>query len=385
MKIAQIGTGAVGTVIARHLAADPRVAEVVLADVDAPLAARTAAALPGGKARAVGLDAGDVAAVTRAIQGSDVVINAAVPRFNAAIQAAAREAGVNYIDLAADSSDPYVDGPKWRDAGVTGVIGFGEDPGISNVMARYGADQFDHVESIRIRDGDTASSAEFPFICLFSPETFIGETLHSSRLWRHGRYETVPPFGEKEVYPFPEPVGPQPVYSVDHEETDTLPRFIGKGIQYCDFKLALDDRSVRVLQTLGDLGIFGTDRADTVAARKAILSIIPKPAQLVGKVEGSAALIVAVEGEKAGKRQRVTLSAAMSHPDAARLHGATATSYFTGSGGAVGALLLATKAVDAPPGLYSPENLDPAPFLPALRSLGIDLKVETVPISAYTA
>jgi saccharopine dehydrogenase (NAD+, L-lysine forming) len=339
------------------------------------LAQRVAASLPESRAKGLGLDAGDAAAVASFVNGADVLVNATIPRFNAPLMTAAREGHVAYIDLASASSDPFVDDAKWKAAGVPAIIGMGEDPGLSNVFARYGADQVDTVDAIRIRDGDTASSPEFPFICLFSPETFIGETLNSSRIWKNGAYTTVPPFGGFENYSFPLPVGPQPVYEVDHEEVDTLPRFIGKGVQYVDFKLALDDRTVRILQTFQDLQIFGNDRPDLVAARKAILSVIPKPADLVGKVDGSAALVVEVDGRKDGAPHRLRLSTGISHPDAASKYGTTGTAYLTGTGGAVGALLLATGRIKEP-GMHSPETRDPAPFLPLLSERGIALREE---------
>jgi len=373
--VVQVGCGAVGQVIARHLAESSAIRELVLADLDAPLAQKVAVALPGSRAKGVGLDAGDAAGVAALVKGADVLVNPTIPRFNSTLMTAAREGHVAYIDLASASSDPFVDDAKWKAAGVPAIIGMGEDPGLSNVFARYGADQMDSVDAIRIRDGDTASSPEFPFICLFSPETFIGETLNSSRIWKNGAYTVVPPFGGFENYRFPAPVGTQPVYEVDHEEVDTLPRFIGKGVQYVDFKLALDDRTVRILQTFQDLQIFGTDRPDRVAARKALLNVIPKPADLTGKVEGSAALVVEVDGLKDGAPHRLRLSTLISHPDAARKYGATGTAYLTGTGGAVGALLLATGRVRAP-GMHSPETLDPTPFLPLLAERGVALHEE---------
>jgi saccharopine dehydrogenase-like NADP-dependent oxidoreductase len=373
--VVQVGCGAVGQVIARHLAASAEIRELVLADLDAKLAQSVAAGLSGGRARGVDLDAGDPAAVATLVRGADVLVNATIPRFNGSLMTAAREGRVAYVDLASASSDPFVDDGKWKQAGVPAVIGMGEDPGLSNVFARYGADQMDSVTAIRIRDGDTASSPEFPFICLFSPETFIGETVIPSRVWKDGAYVAVPPFGGFETYPFPSPVGPQPVYEVDHEEVDTLPRFIGKGVRYVDFKLALDDRTVRVLQTFRDLAIFGDERPDRVAARKAILTIIPKPADLVGKVDGSAALVVEVDGVKDGSSRGLKLSTLISHPDASRLYGSTGTAYLTGTAGAVGALLLASGRV-SDPGMHSPETLDPRPFLPMLAERGIAVKEE---------
>ena len=374
-KVVQVGCGAVGQVIARHLVESAAVRELVLADLDAPLAKQVAAGLPGSRAHGVGLDAGDAAAVASLVRGADVLVNATIPRFNNTLMAAAREAKAAYVDLASASSDPFVDDGKWKAAGVPAIIGMGEDPGLSNVFARYGTDQMDSVDAIRIRDGDTASSPEFPFICLFSPETFIGETLNSSRIWKNGAYSVVPPFGGFEQYTFPDPVGPQPVYEVDHEEVDTLPRYIGKGVQYVDFKLALDDRTVRILQTFQDLQIFGNDQPDRVAARKAILAVIPKPADLTGKVDGSAALVVEVDGLKDGAPRRLRLSTLIGHPEAARRYGATGTAYLTGTGGAVGALLLATGRIRAP-GMHSPETLDPTPFLPLLAERGVVLREE---------
>lgn len=356
----------------------------MLADLDGPLAQKVAAGLSSPKVKGVALDAGDAAAVSAFVRGADVLVNATIPRFNATLMTAAREGHAAYIDLASASSDPFVDDAKWKAAGVPAIIGMGEDPGLSNVFARHGADQLDSVDAIRVRDGDTASSPEFPFICLFSPETFIGETLNSSRIWRNGAYSVVPPFGEHERYTFPAPVGPQPVYEVDHEEVDTLPRFIGKGVKYVDFKLALDDRTVRVLRTFQDLQIFGNDRPDRAAARKAILNVIPKPADLTGKVEGSAALVVEVDGAKDGRPRHLRLSTLISHPDAARRYGSTGTAYLTGTGGAVGALLLATGQVRAP-GMHSPETLDPGPFLPLLADRGVKVRTEVLPHQASPA
>jgi saccharopine dehydrogenase-like NADP-dependent oxidoreductase len=359
------------------LSTNSAIRELVLADLDAMLAQRVAQELRGTQARGVGLEAGDPAAVASLVRGADVLVNATIPRFNASLMTAAREGKVAYLDLASASSNPFVDDAKWKAAGVPAVIAMGEDPGLSNVFARYGADQMDSVDAIRIRDGDTASSPEFPFICLFSPETFIGETLIPSRIWKNGAYSPMPPLSGFENYRFPPPVGPQPVYEVDHEEVDTLPRFIGKGVQYVDFKLALDGRTVRILQTFQDLQIFGSDRPDRVAARKAILNVIPKPADLVGKVEGAAALVVEIDGRKDGASRRLRLSTLISHPDASRKYGATGTAYLTGTAGAVGTLLLATGQIQEP-GMHSPETLDPTPFLPLLAERGVAVHEEVL-------
>src|SRR5437867_10598730 len=129
----------------------------------------------------------------------------------------------------------------------------GDDPGLSNVFARYAADGMERVDSIKVRDGDTASSPDYPFIALFSPKTFVEETLAPSRIWRDGKYDSMPTFRELEAYEFPAPIGSLPVYSVDHEEVDTLPRFIGNGVRYVDSNLALDPPTAQTPKLSRDL------------------------------------------------------------------------------------------------------------------------------------
>jgi len=372
MDILLIGCGAVGTVILKHLDRSEAIGQVTVADVNGALAHRIAASLQSSKVRSLRVDAGHAAALTEAMKGHDLVINASVPRFNAVIKGAALRSGLHYLDLSAESRDPYVDSEAWQEHGLTAIIGMGEDPGLSNVLARYAADRMDRVGSIRIRDGDTASSPEFSFIALFSPETFVQETLAPSRVWRDGTYEMVPPLGGKETYPFPPPLGRLTVYSVDHEEVDSLPRYIGKGVRYVDFKLALDDATVGTLQGLQGTGPAAGTPGDGAARRKAFLASVPKPADLVGRVDGYAALVVEVTGEERGERKRHVLHTLLGHREASRRFHATGTAYLTGTPAAVAATLLATGEIRQT-GILAPELLDPDPILRMLRERGIEI------------
>jgi len=231
----------------------------------------------------------------------------------------------------------------------------------------------ERVDSIKVRDGDTASSPDYPFIALFSPETFVEETLAPSRIWRDGKYDSVPPFGEFETYEFPAPIGSLPVYSVDHEEVDTLPRFIGKGVGYVDFKLALDPPTVQTLKLFRDLHLLEPGPPGGPSPRRALFGALPKPADLAGRVDGYAAILVEVAGAKDGHDIVHTIYAMLGHREAAKRFGSTATAYLTGSGAAAGALLLVSDSIREK-GKLSPENLDPKPFFPLLRKFGIDVK-----------
>ena len=362
--------------VARHLVGSDAIAGVTVADLDGELAKRTTAALGTGKVRATELDASDGSALREAMHGCGLVVNTALPRFNATVQKAARDLGLHYLDPANESADPFGDSDAWSAAGLTALCGMGEDPGLSNVFARFACDGLDTLESVKVRDGDTASSPDYPFIALFSPETFVEETLAPSRIWRDGRYDPVPPFGEPETYEFPPPVGPLPVYSVDHEEVDTLPRFLGKGVRYVDFKLALDATTVQTLKLFRGLRLLEPGPPGGPSPRRALFAALPKPGELAGRVDGHAMVLVEVAGTKDGERAVHTVYAGLGHREAAERFGATATAYLTGSGAAAGAILLADGTIRER-GKISPENLDPKPFFPLLRRFGIEVK-ETI-------
>ena len=361
-RILEIGCGAVGTVIARHLCASEAIGGVTVADVD-PSASKRAAAVAGSdKAHVLTLDASDPEQLRRAMRDHDVVVNASLPRFNRGIKEVAVAAGTHYLDLATESSDPFVDDTMWRDHGLTALLGMGEDPGLSDVCARKVADGMDRVESIRVRDGDTGSSPEFPFVATFSPESFVEETTTPSRVWKDGAYEIVPPFGAEERFEFPAPLGPLTVYSVDHEEVDSLPRFIGKGVRYVDFKLAIDAPTKETLRQFQE----ARSRARTPEAlaqlRRAFFSKVPKPAELGGKLTGDSGFVVEVTGIAKDRRVVHTLHTILGHQETYRRQGTTATAYLTGTGAAAGALLLATGQVKER-GVLAPECLDPDPVL----------------------
>ena len=362
-----IGCGAIGSVIAKHLVASDAIGQCVCADVDPGAAKRVASETRSPKARASALDAGDPDALRDAMSGIRVVVNATVPRFNDAILGAALESGADYVDLAMGDPDPFERHNAWKAKGRTALTGMGEDPGLSNVYARYAADRMDRVDAIRVRDGETASNPDYPFIALFSPETLVEETVAPATVYRDGAWLELPALSEFENYPFPEPVGTLQVCTVDHEEVTTLPRFLGKPVANVDFRLALDPPTVDRLRTFRDMGFLQG------GARRALFERIPKPADLVGRVDGYAIVLVEVEGEKDGARRTHTLYSILEHHEAGRKYGATGTAYLTGTGGAIGALLLASGRVEEH-GVLSPESLDPMPILSMLRERGVEVR-----------
>ena len=168
-------------------------------------------------------------------------------------------------------------------------------------IANFGRRKMSHQLSCRtqisqyLRDGEFSESDEFPLACLFSNETFIEEAVSEATYFENGETKNLPAWSNREVYPFPDPVGPQPIYNMSHEEVQTLPRFIGKGLKFVDFKLAVPDTMQKQLSFLDSIGM---TRMDTVRVRGgevtplAVLSaVLPQPADLGGKIQGAGIIL----------------------------------------------------------------------------------------------
>ncbi len=380
IRLVLFGAGGTGSVAARHLVHLKELDDLVIADLVPARARGLAAKLRSLKARALPLRDVEVGTLAKILQGADLAINAAHVSLDLPLMDACLDAGADYMDL---SSEPWRQFPydaRFQKAGLTALLGGGEDPGIGNVLARVGVDALDSVNAIRIRDGDTASSPDTPLPAVWSPETFLVEVFSPGLYFEDGQLVRPPPWSGKEIYPFPEPVGPQPVYLMDHEEPETLSKFIGKGLRYVDLKLAIDDALFEVLHTIHRLGLLSeepvTVEGRRVAPRKLLTDVLPRPTDLVGRVRGTAMIVVEVDGLKDGRRVTHRMYTGMRHEDASRRYGATATAYLVGTGAAVFATQFLRGQIPLK-GVISAECLDPAESLRLMGRMGLKVVHET--------
>ncbi len=379
MRIFLLGVGAVGTVVATHLTKSPEISELVLGDIALDRAKALKRRLKNAKVSAVHADASNEEKLRSVLSKVDVIVNATLPKYNLTVMNTALKSNVHYIDLASWATvKMQLDlNEAWKDAGLTAILGLGEDPGISNIFARYVADKLDRVEEIRVRDGETVISKDFPFACLFSPDVFLYEVFERPDVYENGVMHKVDPLTGEELYEFPKPIGPLSVYHVSHEETETLPLFINKGLRYVDFKLALSHETVQMLKVLKQLGLLSAKplniKGQRISPRELVIALFPKPADLPGKVEGYASIVIDVKGERKGEKTRHIVYTLMSHREAYEKYGSTATSYLTGTPPAIGAIMIAKKETRMR-GVLSPECLEPKPFMNRLTQKGIKIE-----------
>ncbi len=363
-----------GTVAARHLVRLKEIDDLIIADAVAVRARGLAAKLRSLRVRAVPVRDSEVGTLAKILEGADLAINAAHGSLDLPLMEACLDAGADYMDLSSEPSRQFPYDARFRKAGLTALLGGGEDPGIGNVFARKAADELDSVEAIRIRDGDTAASPRAPLALVWSPETFLAEVFSPGLAFEDGQLVHPPPWSGREIYGFPEPVGPQPVYLMDHEEPETLGRFLGKGLRHVDLKLAIDDETFRILHMLHELRLLEDTPVSVegheVSPLRMVMSLLPRPADLVGQVTGTAMIAVEVDGIQDGRRVTHRLYTGMRHEDAARRHNATATGYLVGTGAAVFATQFVRGQI-AQRGVIAPECLDPAESLRLMGRMGL--------------
>ncbi|HEX7393274.1 MAG TPA: saccharopine dehydrogenase C-terminal domain-containing protein [Thermoplasmata archaeon] len=377
----QLGCGITGLVCAELLEKNEKVDEIVLADNWTKPAEDMKRRVKSDKLSVARVDASDIEAVKKLVKGADILVCAVPFRMIFKVMQAVIPLGVNYIEFS--SSDEHAEAlaklrKMCKDSGAIAITAMGSDPGISDVFARYAANKLDRPEEAYVRDGDNGSAEGYEFFSLWSPVDMLEEVTVPAAVFRNGKIEYLPPLHEREIYEFPEPIGPLPVYNTLHEETFLMSQFI-KGIKRADFKIAVDDGFAKTATMLRKMGMASLEPVDVKGVKvrpiDVVVSLMPRPTDLAGKVKGQAGIVAEVIGWKDGKRKMVKVWSIMSHEDAWRIARSSATGFMVGAGGALGAGMILDGSVKEP-GFYVPEQLPAEEFVRRLPTVHLEAKEE---------
>ncbi|WP_371578744.1 saccharopine dehydrogenase family protein [Streptomyces sp. NBC_01314] len=402
MRVLMVGAGGVGGAVVRIAARRAFFEHMVVADYDPARAESAVAALgkDGHRFTAVRLDASDTGAVRAALaeHRCDVLLNATDPRFVLPLFDAALAHGAHYLDMAMSLSQPHPNRPyeecgvklgdaqferaaEWEAAGRLALVGMGVEPGLSDVFARYAADELfdeDGIEEIGIRDGADLVVDGYDFAPSFSIWTTIEECLNPPVVYEEGRgWFTTPPFSEPEVFDFPEGIGPVECVNVEHEEVLLVPRWL--KAKRVTFKYGLGDEFIGVLKTLHKLGLDRTDPVTVtvgtgggkaaVSPRDVVAACLPDPAGLGDRMRGKTCAGTWVKGTKDGRPREVYLYHVVDNQWSMREYGSQAVVWQTAVNPVVALELIASGAWHGS-GVLGPEALPPRPFLALLTEYG---------------
>ncbi len=335
------------------------VKEVTICDIDGDKASGKAKEY-GKKFKSKELDVTDRAALVGAMKGNDVVISYVGPfyRFEMPVADAAIDAGVHYISIA-DDYDAYLEVEKLeqkaKKKGIKILTGFGNSPGLTQILAKKGYLFLDKPEGISVNWAAGANEQAGPANILHLFHLLSGKTLQ----WRDGHEEYVPCGKGKKVVDFPPPIGSLPVFYTGHAESVSLPRNL-QGLKYVSVHGGVSPVfDVMMVRFLAHLGLTKTHRRREIlfAAVKPILPLFQSekaPDKSVGRVE--------VWGKHKGKEKLVYYTY-LGH-----------IAFITSAPCLQAAVWLHKGKFDKlPGGVYAPERLikDPEPFLSELMKRGV--------------
>jgi saccharopine dehydrogenase (NAD+, L-lysine-forming) len=398
MKVLVVGAGGVGSAAVGIAARRNFFSAMVVADYDAGRAQRAVEAHSADpRFAAAQVDASSPEAVAALCREHAIthVLNAIDPRFVLPVFEGAFAAGADYLDMAMSLSKPHAESPHeltgvklgdeqfavagdWEAAGRLALVGVGVEPGLSDVFARYAADElFSEIDEIGVRDGANlvveGPRGESAFAPTFSIWTTIEECLNPPVIWEEGRgWFTTAPFSEPEVFDFPEGIGPVECVNVEHEEVLLIPRWV--NARRVTFKYGLGQEFIDVLRTLHKLGLDRTDKVRAsgveVSPRDVVAACLPDPASLGDRMSGKTCAGTWVTGrDKAGEPRQVYLYHVVDNAQTMKEYGSQAVVWQTAINPIVALELLADGTWSGT-GVLGPEAFAPRPFLDLLTAYG---------------
>jgi saccharopine dehydrogenase (NAD+, L-lysine-forming) len=292
--------------------------EVLVADYDLAKAEALAASFSGKawpRIRAVRVDVRDAAGAARALAGALVVVNAVQYQHNLAVMEAALAAGAHYVDMGGlfhVTRQQLALDERFKAAGKAAILGMGAAPGITNLLARHGAERLDTVREIHCRVGGLDETRYRPQQALpvaYSLKTILEEFSMEPAVFTKGRFTFVEPMSGDVPHRFPAPVGQRrPMYTI-HSEVATLPlSYAAQGVREVSFKIAFDQDFLQKVRFLRDLGMASHEPIDLTGVKVRPIDVVDKvamsqpPAKQVGKLRQYEVVRSIVKGTSEGKK-----------------------------------------------------------------------------------
>ncbi len=390
MRVAVIGAGLMGRAAVLDLADDsmsPNVEAILVADINERKAREVheeAVKLTNTKeVRYWKVDAtskDEVVSMLRDFK-ADVMLNAALYTTIPTVMRASLDAGSHYLDLG-DDVDALIRqrrlDPDFKEKGLVALLEMGGSPGLINIMASKAIGELDRVEEILLREGwvdlNDYESLRIPLPVPYSFDTILDELEQPVEIWKDGKLEKVPPFSGREEMEFPDPVGKQELYYVEHPEVYSLGEtFKGRGLRYVDYKLSFPRDLLLKYKLLNDLRLTSNSPVKVNGGE-----IIPRDflrkmvAQTIEsrKIEPNDydVMRVIAKGWRGGVRSKITVEALIKWSKRWKV---SAQALLVGSPASIAAQWIGLGILDMPGVHYPEEVISPIPFLREVKKRGI--------------
>ncbi len=266
MRMLVLGAGLQGTACTFDLLKTASVTQVLLADVRVGTLPAFLAPFAGARLESIALDVRDADAVRAVFARCDAVMSAIPYYFNAPLAALAVEMGVHFADLGGNTE--IVQAQRQLDAaakakGVSVIPDTGLAPGMVNVIAQHGIDQFDTVESVKLYVGGLPQAPEPPlgYQIAYSIEGMVDYYTTESLVVRNGQPAHVTALSELESVRFDDPVGELEAFHTAGGLSTMVYRYAGI-IPTMEYKTMRYPGHARIMGAIRDLGLLGNDAVD---------------------------------------------------------------------------------------------------------------------------
>lgn len=377
MRMLVLGAGLQGSACAYDLLQDPEVKEVRLADVHVGHLPAFLSPFSGPRLIPTTLDVRDHAAVLGAMRDCDAVMSAIPYYFNYDMARLAVQAGVHFCDLGGNteivSKQRELDADAHAKA-ITVVPDCGLAPGMVNILAEYGIEQLEKVESVKIFVGGLPQHPEPPlnYMLVYSLEGALDYYTTLSWVLRDAKRTQVTALSEIEPVRFEfaeleafHTAGGLSTMAFRYE--GQIPTMEYKTLRYPGHAVLMRD-----IRSLGLLDLKPVDvKGVKVVPRDAFIAAVqPKLTKPNGR--DLVALRVVVRGSNDGKTASRSFELVDRYDEE---HGISAMMRTTGYSLSITGLMQVRGQVQ-PAGVHTPDECVPAKlYIEALRQRGIDIKM----------
>lgn len=383
-KVLIIGAGGVGTVVVNKVAQNADVfTEIMLASRTKSKCDAIAAALPGANIKTAQVDADNVDELIKLFNDfkPELVINVALPYQDLTIMDACLATGVNYLDTANyepkdeakyEYSWQWAYQERFREAGLTAILGCGFDPGVTSVYTAYAAKHhFDELHELDIVDCNAGDHGK-AFATNFNPEINIREVTQKGKYWQDGEWVWTEPHEIHQPLNYPN-IGPKESYLIYHEELESLVKNF-PTLKRARFWMTFGQEYLTHLRVIQNIGMARIDpiiyNGVEIVPIQFLKAVLPDPGELGENYTGETSIGCRIKGIKDGKEHTYYVYNNCKHQDAFLETGAQGVSYTTGVPATIGAIMF-MKGLWRKPGVYNVEEFNPDPFMDELNKQGL--------------
>ena len=351
-RVLIIGAGGVGTVVAHKVAQNADVfTDIMIASRTKEKCDNIVKAIGNPNIKTAKVDADNVDELVALFNDfkPEMVINVALPYQDLTIMEACLKAGVNYLDTANyepkdeahfEYSWQWAYHDRFKEAGLTAILGCGFDPGVSGIYTAYAAKHyFDEIQYLDIVDCN-AGNHHKAFATNFNPEINIRE------ITQNGRY---------------------------YEELESLVKHF-PTIKRARFWMTFGQEYLTHLRVIQNIGMARIDEVDyngtKIVPLQFLKAVLPNPQDLGENYEGETSIGCRIRGIKDGKERTYYVYNNCSHQEAYKETGMQGVSYTTGVPAMIGAMMF-FKGEWQRPGVNNVEEFNPDPFMEQLNKQGL--------------